>query len=747
MHKVERCEKSTLEWRAWVEQDARISLAEELRAQAHTAHRAGQLDLAERLYRSLIASYREEIDLSNFGALLRQQGRLGEALVIYRQALRCGTRDPILICNAANALRQAGELQASLDVLQQGLHHHPGHFALQQGLAKTFLAQGQPAQAIACLQPLLVAGDPSHELLFDLGVAESRLGDLEAALACFERAVQLDPAHEVTAANRITLLKELGRLEQARSALNDARALSLSCKEISAAEAGLLMAEQEMGAAALLFHQLCEQQPLDSCHWLNLAACLRALKCNSLPARVVKAGLILHPTNHELLQALLQALAELGKLQAAQTVLQEIDLSRIAQRDSHFFNLQFLATSYGLLNASEQHKLASLWEKRKQQDVHGSTCLLHDYIAEPLTNRRLRVGYLSSDFCNHPVSRFLLPILQSHDRTTVDVWGLHTGPHWDPMSEQIHQACDHWLDLRACTDLQAARMITDQRLDVLVELGGYTGNSRIGIALYGVAPIQVSYLGYPGATYLESVPGWVGDSTLFAQLSDLERRHQLFELEGGYMCFPRPEQAPEPDRRGPVSFRFASFNHARKLTDATLELWGELLHQAPEAHLVLKSISFLESEEQDRIRIRCERFGIAAEQLQILPWAQDLRDHLAQYNQVDVALDTIPYGGATTTAEALWMGVPVVTIHGMSMVGSLSASLLQSAGQSQWIAKTRNEYINISLKLLSEGIRLRDERLALCDQLVHSALNHPRRVSRQLEGLFLEAALGKGAES
>ena len=732
---------------AWVEQPVPSAAADGLRAQAHAAHRAGQLDRAEQLYKCLIGAQPEEADVANLGALLRQQGRLPEALALYRQAMQRGLRDPSLISNVANALRQAGELAASAAVLQRGLDLQPGHPPFLQGLAKTHLAQGDAREALLCLQPLLQLEEPGHELLFDLGVTHSRLGDLEAALACFERAVALEPMHGPTAANRIIIFKELGLLDRARAALDEALALKLMGPELTAARAELLMAEQQMAEAAVLFHQLCEQQPLCPGHWLNLAACWRGLKRSALPARVVKAGLSLHPAQHDLQQALFQALAELGQLQQAQRLLQSGDLNRLVEKDNHFFNLQFLATAYDLMPVAERQQLAAAWEQRRQQRGGEMQLLWKDYLPEPLPGRRLRVGYLSSDFCHHPVSRFLLPVLQSHDRTAVEVWGLHTGPHWDGMSEQIQQACDQWLNLRACTDLQAARMISDQRLDVLIELGGYTGNSRVGLCLHGAAPVQVSYLGYPGATFLESVPWWVGDATLFAHLSEQERRHQLVTIEGGYMCLPRPSQAPAPERKGSQRFRFASFNHARKLTDATLELWAELLHRAPTAELVLKSISFLEDEEAERIRERCQRMGLALDRLVLLPSSEDLAEHLAQYNQVDVALDPIPYGGATTTAEALWMGVPVVSLHGAGMAGSLSASLLQSADQPQWLAHSKEHYLALALNLMSEGVRSASQRLALISQIEASALNQPRRVSRELERFFLEATLSQIAET
>ena len=724
--------------RPW-EQQASVPAPTDLRALAHKAHAEGDSATAERHYRQLLAVGGFAADAANLGALLRRQGRLADALEVYRAALRQGTDDPSLVCNAANAMRQAGDLEKSAVLLRRALQNQPHDPAIQHGLAKTLLAQGQPAQALAILQALLKEGSQGHELWFDHGVAQARLGELEQALGSFDQALQGAPRNVVIVAGRITLLTELKRWGPARDALEQARSQGLAGLDLLAAEAGLLMAEQQMAEAAALFVQLCEQQPLQACYWLNLAACLRGLKQCTLPARVVKRGLSLHPADHDLQQALLQALAEMGLIQQAKRVLQTCSLEKVLAKDNQFFNLQFLATSYGLLPAEQQRAWVQRWEQRKQEAAMGMRQLWQDYLFEPLAARRLRVGYLSSDFCNHPVSRFLLPVLQSHDRTVVELWGLHAGPHWDAVSEEVQRSCDHWLDLRACTDLEAARMISDQRLDVLVELGGYTGNSRIGICLYGAAPLQISYLGYPGATYLQSVPGWIGDATLFAHLSEQDRGHRLLEIEAGYMCFPRPSVAPAPTRSGPNRFRFASFNHARKLTDATLALWSRVLAAAPEAELVLKSISFLEADEQQRIHARCERAGIAPEQLVILPWAADLRDHLDQYNQVDVALDPVPYGGATTTAEALWMGVPVVTLHGPGMVGGLSASLLASAGQAHWITGTADAYIFCCHALFQQGVRHTAQRQQLCAQLASSALNQPRRVSAELERLFLQA--------
>ena len=196
------------------------------------------------------------------------------------------------------------------------------------------------------------------------------------------------------------------------------------------------------------------------------------------------------------------------------------------------------------------------------------------------------------------------------------------------------------------------------------------------------APIQLSYLGYPGPTYLKCIDGWIGDKVLFEQLDQIDREaHPLIEINGGYMVFDTGGELPMPKRTAGSQFRFGSFNHARKLTDSTIDLFCKVMEANPDAELVLKSISFCEPDEKERIKQRFENAGLASERLLLLDWVEGGLNHLQLYSEVDVALDPIPYGGATTTAEALWMGVPVVTLAGNGMVGRLSASLLIHGNQ------------------------------------------------------------------
>ena len=180
---------------------------------------------------------------------------------------------------------------------------------------------------------------------------------------------------------------------------------------------------------------------------------------------------------------------------------------------------------------------------------------------------------------------------------------LACGGHDDWITDQIRKKVDHWLDLRFGSAIQCARLVADLKLDVIVELGGFTGDSRLEILCHRPAPVQLSYLGYPGPTYLRCIDGWVGDKVLFEQLNSVDRNsHPLIELPGGYMVFDTGGELPIPKRTAGRRFRFGSFNHARKLTQETIDLFCLVMKANPEAELALKSISFCEAAEQQRIR-------------------------------------------------------------------------------------------------------------------------------------------------
>ena len=294
--------------------------------------------------------------------------------------------------------------------------------------------------------------------------------------------------------------------------------------------------------------------------------------------------------------------------------------------------------------------------------------------------RKIKVGYMSSDLCNHPVGRFILPIIEYHKSSDVEVVCISNTNTEDSIQERIKSQSSEWLDIRRMDDITAARRILDKEIDILVELGGYTADSRISVLRFKPCRIQLSYLGYFAPTYLRCIDGWIGDTELFAGLNKVQKdAHRLLNIKGGYMCY-REKNFPKIKSvdRG-RKFRFGSFNHARKLTSDTLELYNKVLRSTDNSMLVLKSLSFAEESERERVRRMLEKHEIDPGRVEIMRWIKGRDKHIDCYNYIDVALDPIPYGGATTTCEALVMGIPVITLRGDGMIGRLSSSILTSA--------------------------------------------------------------------
>ena len=472
-------------------------------------------------------------------------------------------------------------------------------------------------------------------------------------------------------------------------------------------------------------------------HWLNWAASLKSLKFTVAPELILKRGIQFNPEDNNLWLALEQILFEMCNFESAQRICTLRGHETSLSNSEQLFNRQFLSLSYTQSDSlcQKRQEWAKCWEANQKQKSNAP--LWPDLLLEPFEGRRLRVGYLSADFCNHPVGRFLLPILKHHNRKKIEVWGISCGPHRDWISEHLQENCEHWLDCRFHSDAQAARLIADLRLDVLVELGGYTSASRLGILVHRPAPIQLSYLGFPAPTYLNCVDGWLGDEVLFDELSPTDHNaHPLLRIKGGYMVFDPGGTLPTPVRVQSERFRFGSFNHARKLNETSLNLFCAVMRACPNAELVLKSISFHEEAEQRRIRKRFERAGLDPDRLTLLGWIEGGINHLQLYRHMDVALDPTPYGGATTTAEALWMGVPVISMKGEGMVGRLSASLLHHAGLGQWIANDKDDYVDIAKNLSIQGPRNSDERMQLRNALERSAVADAARLSTELEGIY-----------
>ena len=719
---------------------------DKLRNAAWDHHRSGRLKEAEAQYRELIENARygiklEVSDAINLGGLLRQQGRLKEAINHYKEMLEKCPRENQLRANAINCYIEAKRLDEALQIGLTGLSNKEerDHGKLLEAYGRVLLARRDYKKAKLIYKEIIQKDKNSLDGLLGLGQTYDGLSCHKKALNIFQRIMDIYPDDPRGVTNTILTLKQLGEYEHARDIFNKLTPKEKNIAMIKSAMATLTMDTQDHEAAALQFKDLCILEPGNSANWLNYAATMKALKHNNECHRSLKNGLLWSPLNIDLKQAIAQSYAEMGKHKSAVMCLNEVSCSMKTYSSSFISTYQFIGASYNIISSEKRKKLTVCWEKQLKKEGIGA--LWGDRMEDGLTQRKLKVGYLSADFTSHPVGRFIKPILKEHNHKEIEVYGINCGPHEDNNTTEIRKLCKHWIDIRHLTDIEAARLISDQRLDVLVELGGYTAHNRMAVLVHKPAKIQLSYLGYCAPTYLDCIDGWIGDETLFSTLNKVDKMsHKLLKVKNGYMTF-KPDSWPQlrhTKHNGIV--RFGSFNHGRKLTKEKIVLFSKVIEKVENSELVLKSISFIEEEERKRIKDMFIKQGMPEKKIKILPWVKGWENHMMQYNQVDVALDPIPYGGATTTCEALVMGVPIITLSGEGMVGQLSASILNSAGLNEWITHSKDEYIN-KAKIIANSMiddRLTQKEL-LRAKMKKSALSDAKRVSRNLEKLYYNA--------
>jgi predicted O-linked N-acetylglucosamine transferase (SPINDLY family) len=354
--------------------------------------------------------------------------------------------------------------------------------------------------------------------------------------------------------------------------------------------------------------------------------------------------------------------------------------------------------------------------------------------------RRLRIGYLSPDFRSHSVAHFVEPLLKNHNRQAVEVFCYAEVIRPDAVTGHLQSFADHWRVTIGLSDNELAERIRTDAIDILVDLAGHAGHNRLPVFARKPAPIQVTWLGYPNTTGLDAMDYRLVDAVTDPPgESDALASETLVRLEGGFLCYGGLKDAPAPATPPSLqsgTITFGSFNNPTKMSSATLDAWSSLLVRLPTARLLLKGGPFTDTTARALCLARLRERGVAPERVEMLPWLDDAAAHQAAYNRVDIALDPFPYNGTTTTCEALWMGVPVVTLRGDRHAGRVGASLLDQIGLTEFVANSVEEYVGIALTLARNGERLEELRHSLRPRIAASRLCDGPAFARKIEAVF-----------
>jgi predicted O-linked N-acetylglucosamine transferase (SPINDLY family) len=361
-------------------------------------------------------------------------------------------------------------------------------------------------------------------------------------------------------------------------------------------------------------------------------------------------------------------------------------------------------------------------------------------------NRTLRIGYISPDFRGHPVAWFIKSVITEHDRSQFTIFCYSDVITPDAWTEKFKQLSDSFRSVKGLSHAEVASLIKKDKIDLLVDLTGHTANNRIPMLAMKPAPIQMTYLGYPGTTGLDSVDYRLTDH--FADPEGMTEKYhteKLIRMPRSFLCYTPPEYCPgikEPPANGKGKITFGSFNNRSKITETVIETWSEILKNIPDSTLFLKAKSLADVDTQKLMTRLFKRHKISHKRLHYSGFLTDAKDHMLLYNQVDIALDTFPYNGTTTTCEALWMGVPVITLEGETHASRVGTSILSNTGLEGLIAKDRNDYIKKACTLAQTPDRLTRLKSGLRKQVEASGFIDAKRFTRELEQKFSTAWQG-----
>jgi len=361
----------------------------------------------------------------------------------------------------------------------------------------------------------------------------------------------------------------------------------------------------------------------------------------------------------------------------------------------------------------------------------------------PDPERVLRIAYLSSDFCQHSVVHFITPVLEAHNRERVQVHAYYTGRNRDKWTERVASAVDQFHLAGRMADRKLHQEIVQDQIDILVDLNGFTRGHRVEVLMRRAAPVQVSWIGYPGSTGMD-----VMDYRIVDKLTDMEPEATNFSSEKLLYMDPvfsvylpdseLPDLAPEPPvlKNGYVTF--GSFNALPKLNPQLLKMWGEILSRVNGSKLLIKNKMLDQPSVRRDISEALTAVGIDEQRQILLGRTDPPHDHMKTYQRVDLCLDSYPYNGTTTNCDSFIMGVPVLTLTGSRHASRVTASQLNSLGLDMLIAADSDQYVDTAVRLASDTTLLNDIREGLRERFQGSALMDHQGFTRQLEAKYRE---------
>lgn len=600
------------------------------------------------------------------------------------------------------------------------------------GFAVQCHQQGRLPEAATLYRQVLCL-DCTHSDAFNLlGIIAHQTGHSAAAVALLSRAITIRGHIAAYRSNLANVLKDVGRPFDA--VIHCRAALIIAPGNIEAHyNLGNILTDLGRASEAIGHYRAAARiRPNFPELLANFAIALTDVGQITPAAAACRAALCLKPDHAEAYASLANLQQQSGRVDASHAA---YDIALRLKRDQPRYESNYLMNLYYRSATSD----AAILQRTAQYGDRIEARVAPPVLAHPQSARRsLRIGYVSGDFRRHPVGYFLSPVLAHHDPAAVEIFCYSNNPLRDEMTDRLQANTSHWRNLAGLSDQAAADLIARDKIDILIDLSGHTALNRLPVFARKPAPIQLSWLGFWGSTGLSRMDYILTDGVMVRPSEESLYREKLLRLTGCRFCYEPPDYAPPPAspparRQGFVTF--GSFNNLAKLNAEILGHWADILLAVPRSRLLLKWKSLADRE---MVRLVSEHFakrGVAPERVQ-LRGASPHPVMLAEYGDIDIALDPFPFSGGLTSCEALWMGVPVITMAGDRASSRQTESVLRALGHEEWVAASKADQVRLAAELAADPARLERIRQNLRHEMAASPLCDGAGFTRRLETIF-----------
>jgi protein O-GlcNAc transferase len=714
----------------------------ELLERAIDLHKAGRLAEARALYEQLLAREPHHPDALYYLGILRSQlGDQTAAVEMLRRAIALRPTVARYHNDLANALKAAGQHEQAILTYRRAIELDPcnafafanlGSLCLQMQSLDEAIFNYRAAIELIRRQSLVKPDRNLARMLNDLAVALAQGGWLDESLAELNAAIAADPDYPDVYNNLGSVFSQQGRLTDAIGAFDEAIRRNPRFHE-PYNNLGISLTRLGRGEEAVAaYRKAIDLSAQNAKAHINLAQTLIGLGELDQAIEMSKKAIELAPNSSAAYQALASALREAARLDESLLAFDraiELDPADASALSGRIFVRHFHSGS----DSSALLRDHRLWNERHAQPLQKQI-IAHTNI--PIPDRPLRIGYVSPDFTNHVLAFLILPLFEHHDRSQFQLHFYSDVASPTPVTERFKNCGGKWTPIVGLSHDQVAKMIRQDQIDILVDLTMHMRDNRLLVFARKPAPVQATWIAYPGSTGLSAIDYRFTDPHLDppGRFDDLYSEKSV-RLPDTFWCYDPMTDSPAVNDLPAAANGYITFgclNNFCKLNAATLQLWAKLLHAVPNSRLLLLSPTGSSRQWVERILEECAIPPNRIEHVSRRPRPQ----YLELFHRIDISLDTLPYNGHTTSLDSLWMGVPVITMEGETVVGRAGVSELTNLGLVEFIARDAEEYIKCARTLALDSPKLKELRLTLRSKMRQSPLMDGQRFARNFETAY-----------